>query len=511
MKTLANQQESYFAEWDAPTRKVTVTTTLTIEQIRATISEADWNYVMELVKRYRGKRLVFINSTLRGGGVVIMRKTLIALLQMLGVDADWYVLSPNELAFEFTKWTIHNGLQGVPGAIPLDQAQPRMAAYFKWIDGEAQVLRPVMAGADVVVIDDWQPSRLIMYAKKWGLTCKIILRDHIQTLGRKMVTPGTLQEPIWRLLWTKNRICDADVFVTHPREIFVPPNVPRRMVAFMPATVEPTDELLREPTPEEVVTERAWLSQQFTRYGHTPLDFGRRYILLMARFDESKFMEGALEYYARARQRLIDQGVPIEQIAQLGLLGNGATDDPSGRKCLAKIRRLVRTKYRSIRDDIHVARVPHRDLAINVAMRGAWLVLQPSIAEGFESRVTDAIWVGVPVIGSTEGGIPLQILEGLSGFIRNPYDFDAWADIIVDLATNEKRYQLLRDTTLEAAKTHNVRFTTIKNAISWLTLAIMVLENSEYGFNLQWADSIELSGLDHPNRVLPTTLMPEPV
>jgi alpha,alpha-trehalose phosphorylase (configuration-retaining) len=481
--------EVYPTHWDPVTRKVTVTTTLTIAQIRASISEADWNYVCLLARRFRGKRMVIINSALKGGGVVIMRKPLIVLLQLLGVDVDWYVLKPNLEASMFTKWSIHNVLQNVPGLVPMTEEGKEI--YRAWIAEEFAALREVLAEADVFICDDWQPSGLIPYIKREGFKCVILFRDHIQTQGVLMVTPGTPQFDTWNFLWGDNQICDVNVFITHPRDIFVPPNVHRRMVAYMPATVEPNDDLLRDVTDVEITAERAWLNYKFTRWGNSPVNWSRRYIILVARFDESKNMEGALEYYARARQRLLDLGVPAEKIPQLVLVGNGATDDPSGKRMLAKIRLLVRTKYRSIKADIHVARVPHRDLALNVLLRSAWIALQPSIAEGFESRATDAIWLGVPVLGSTEGGISLQILVGKSGFVFSPHDIDKWVECIVDLATDEAKYQRLRETTKEAAKTHNVRFTTPKNAISWLTLALMALEQPGYQYNHQWADRLD--------------------
>jgi trehalose synthase len=40
------------------------------------------------------------------------------------------------------------------------------------------------------------------------------------------------------------------------------------------------------------------------------------------------------------------------------------------------------------------------------------VMLQMSTREGFGLTVTEALWKGIPVIGRSVGGIPLQIISG---------------------------------------------------------------------------------------------------
>ncbi len=47
----------------------------------------------------------------------------------------------------------------------------------------------------------------------------------------------------------------------------------------------------------------------------------------------------------------------------------------------------------------------------------ATIVLQKSLKEGFGLTVAEAMWKGKPVIGGAVGGIPLQIIHGVSGFL----------------------------------------------------------------------------------------------
>jgi trehalose synthase len=46
-------------------------------------------------------------------------------------------------------------------------------------------------------------------------------------------------------------------------------------------------------------------------------------------------------------------------------------------------------------------------------------MLQKSIREGFGLTVTEALWKGRPTVAGNVGGIPLQIEDGISGFLVN--------------------------------------------------------------------------------------------
>jgi len=201
-------------------------------------------------------------------------------------------------------------------------------------------------------------------------------------------------------------------------------------------------------------------------------------------------MSQGLAAYARARREdLRTKGVSEEDMPQFVIVGNGSIDDPDGLPELQKMMDL-RAEYDDIKDDIKIARVPHNDRAINALLKGAKLALQPSIKEGFESRVTDAILQGVPVIGSNRGGIPLQIVEGESGHVVDPYDTAKWAELITELLTDTARYDALKKRTAELAITNNYRFTTIPNAMRWLGLSIEALSNPDIQGNRRWVEDL---------------------
>lgn len=482
--------------------EVWVESSVSLEHYEAVTPPEDMARLREYAEPLEGKKVVRVNATAAGGGVAIMNAPWVNMMRELGVDAHWHAMKPSPEAAQVTKGLFHNVLQDVadPGA---RLSEDDKAVYEEWVAENAELLDEPLRTADVIIIDDWQPSGLIPHIKGYyeetedglvhhpGLNpdAAIIFRDHIHTEGELMGTPGTAQHTTWDYLWNRNRISEADVFVTHPRDEFVPPDVPGEKVVFMPATCDVLDDLNREITDEERQAGLDFINEQLAQNdGQAPLDPDRPYIVLIARFDESKGMPQGMESYARARQKMLDQGVSEEDLPQFVLLGNGSVDDPSGPIMLDEMMRLRSGQYADIQDDLKVVRVPHNDVAINALLKGAKIALQPSTKEGFESRVTDAILQGVPVIGSDRGGIPLQIVEGQSGYVIDPYDTDAWADRIAELMTDDEAYDAMRRSTRELAETKNYAFTTVPNVIRWLWLSNP--DNTGPGFHggRRWVD-----------------------
>ncbi len=483
--------DTYKKTYNSKTCEVLVESPVTLKHYEKITTPEHMALLKDYAKAMTGRRLIFINATYAGGGVAIMRAPLIHLLRLIGVDAHWYVLQPDDNAFLVTKRKFHNVLQDVAGP-GVELTDEDKATYNAWIVKNAKLLAGPIKKATDIVIDDWQPSGLIPYIKDdFNPHARILFRDHIQTEGQLMGTPGTPQHRTWDFIWNHNRTKDSDVFITHPVDDFVPPDVPDHKVVYMPATCEMLDDLNRELNEHEKQAGLDFINNQLvTNRDQKPLDITRPYIVLIARFDPSKGMPLGMKAYALARQKMIDAGVDPMAIPQLVVLGNGSVDDPDGVPVLEEIMTLRSSQYADIMDDIKVARVPHNDAAINALLGGATLALQPSTKEGFESRVTDAILQGVPVLGSSRGGIPLQIVEGESGYVIDPYKTHKWADRIYELIVDRQKYMALSMSTRKLATEKNYEFTTVPNALSWLHLALELAANPDFEGNRRWAKEL---------------------
>src|SRR5687767_12125157 len=74
------------------------------------------------------------------------------------------------------------------------------------------------------------------------------------------------------------------------------------------------------------------------------------------------------------------------------------------------------------RDRVHLALLPMEDfeenaVIVNALQRGAAVVVQKSLAEGFGLTVAEAMWKRGPVVASRIGGIQDQIEHGVSGLL----------------------------------------------------------------------------------------------
>jgi trehalose synthase len=96
---------------------------------------------------------------------------------------------------------------------------------------------------------------------------------------------------------------------------------------------------------------------------------------------------------------------------QLVLAGGSASDDPEG----AIVLREVMEAADEDPDFIILDLPPWSALEINALQRASTIIVQKSLKEGFGLTVTEGLWKGKPVIASSVGGIPTQVIDKLTG------------------------------------------------------------------------------------------------
>lgn len=72
----------------------------------------------------------------------------------------------------------------------------------------------------------------------------VLYRSHIQIRSDLAMQEGSQQSDIWQFLWSN--IKHADMFISHPIPTFVPSNVPKDKVAYLPATTDWLDGLNKD-------------------------------------------------------------------------------------------------------------------------------------------------------------------------------------------------------------------------------------------------------------------------
>lgn len=342
-----------------------------LEDYRPIVGSQVIDELRMLADRVRHRRLQHINSTSVGGGVAEILIRMVPLLRDLGIETSWDVIKGNQAFFAVTK-AFHNALHGGDETIT-----DEMLEVFR--DTTAMNLADLTSYGDVVVVHDPQPAGLI--AKRRDVGGRWIWRCHIDV--------STPDPRVWGFL--RDYVAGYDASIFSMPDFAQQLAIPQYMV---PPSIDPLSDKNRDLTDEEV---RAVVE----RYG---LDPGRPILTQISRFDRLKDPLGVMQAYRLVRRR---------HDCQLLLAGGGATDDPEGAEVLREVQEAAGND-----PDIHILELPpFSDLDINALVRGSTVVMQKSIKEGFGLTVTEAIWKRKPVVGGAVGGIRLQLLNGVTGFL----------------------------------------------------------------------------------------------
>jgi trehalose synthase len=333
--------------------------------------------IRQLAEPLKGKRVLHVSATAFGGGVSEILYTLVPLMRDVGLDAHWHVIFGKEEFYNATK-LLHNSLQGAEET--LSDGQWEIFDEINRINAEG-----LQGEWDVVIVHDPQPIGLLRGAKAKG--DRWIWRCHID-----LSTPNPA--PIARLL---PMIEEYDASVWH-MEQYVPNDMGRHReaVRICPPAIDPLSPKNMAFSPEDA----AFVCRQFG------IDVDRPLITQVSRFDPWKDPIGVIDAY-----RQVTEQVPE---AQLAMVGSMATDDPEGMEYFQKT-----FEYADGDEDIKILSNLNNvgAIEVNAFQSQSDICLQKSIREGFGLTVTEALWKGRPTVAGNVGGIPLQIEDGVSGYL----------------------------------------------------------------------------------------------
>ncbi len=333
------------------------------------------DHLQQLSAPLKGAKFVHVNSTRVGGGVAEILMKMVPLMNELGIDTSWEVISGEDKFYQCTK-SMHNALQGDPVHI----SEELLKAYEETNSRNADILRPILEDADYVIIHDPQPAPLLTLCPnrkgKWVWRC------HIDA--------SKPHPPVWNYLSQYVKDYNASFFSLADFAQQLP-----HTQYLIPPSIDPLSDKNMELGQNEIDS----------TYEEFNLDPKRPIMLQVSRYDRFKDPLGVIDAY-----KLTKQSVPE---IQLVLAGGGATDDPEGEEVLREVRDAAGDD-----PDIHILLLPpdaHK--TINALQRISDIVLQKSLKEGFGLTVTEAMWKGKPVIGGNTGGIRLQVINHHTGFL----------------------------------------------------------------------------------------------
>jgi trehalose synthase len=344
-----------------------------LDRYEEIVGHAEVERLRRLGERLAGKRIVHVNSTRSGGGVAEILGWMVPLMEELGIDAHWEVITAPADFYRVTK-AFHNGLQGLPVSL-------RRSDFELHYDVNRANAERLNLHADIVFVHDPQPIYLPQFTPP-GQVGRWIWRCHIDA--------SRPDRTIWRYLEKAIAGYNATIFsmAAFARPLGCP------MFLILPSIDPLSDKNCALPEAERLET--------LVRLG---IDPERPLLLQVSRFDRFKDPLGVIEAY-----RLLK---PYHPAMQLALAGGTADDDPEG----AEVLREVQDRAGDDPDLKLLLLPPDSHRAINALQRSATVVVQKSLKEGFGLTVTEALWKGKPVVGGACGGIALQVHDYQTGFL----------------------------------------------------------------------------------------------
>ncbi len=393
-----------------------------LRNYRKIAGDAIINEIFLKAEQLSVKHLVCISSTYQGGGVAELLNGMVFLLDEVGIDFGWRILHGSSDFFTITK-KFHNALQGEK----INLTARKKEIYY---EVNRRFSKFTHLYHDLVIVHDPQPLPLIDFYKKrqpWIFRCHIDLSQP--------------DPEVWDYL--KTFITRYDHMVVSHKDYI------RKDLLLPQSIIYPAIDPLA-PKNEPIYMDK--IRKYLTKFD---IDVDRPIISQISRFDKWKDPIGVIRIFEQVR---------TEADCQLVLLGSFATDDPEGQEILGKVEAAVAKSQ--FPDDIKVI-ILNSDILVNCLQRRSVAVIQKSLREGFGLTVSEALYKGTPVVASRVGGIPLQVIDGVNGFLHNPKDVKGFAASLIRLLNDTA----LRDKLGKQAREHIVQNFLITRLLrDWLDL-----------------------------------------
>lgn len=340
-----------------------------LDDYREVAPKGTFDFLYRMSELVKGRSFLHVTAVRYGGGMAEVLRRLVPMMNALGVEARWEVIAGTQ---EFTAVAkrLTNALQGRDEPITADM-------YHTYVEINERNAKALKLDADMVMIHDPQPAGIVEHRAGgcWLWRCHLDLAQP--------------QRRAWTFLRRYVLKYDAAVFSLSGFAQRLP--IPKFLIQ---PSIDPLSPKNREMTRGEIgpIVDRLGIPRT------------KPILLQVARFD--RFMDplGVLQAY-----RLVKK----HHDCRLVLAGAGVMHDPEGETVLSELREAAEGD-----PDVHLIQLPpEADLEINALQRVATVVIQKPIKEGFGVTVSEAMWKGKPVIGSAAGGISVQIMDEVTGYV----------------------------------------------------------------------------------------------
>jgi trehalose synthase len=324
--------------------------------------------ILRLAERLRGRRFLHLSGGRFGAGAAEILQPLVPMLADLGVDAAWEITG-GDPGFYATTAALRGGLGGAERVLTDE-------ALDHYVEMSRVNAKKLALEADLVSVHDVPPIALVEHRPAQG---RWVWHCHFDCSRPS------------RRAWTfvRPHVNQFDAAVFSLPKFARRRGIPKYVIA---PSIDPLSEKNRELPAREVT--------QILRALGVAQD--KPLLLQVAPFNPAEDPLGVVNAYRLVRKyynvRLVLAGTvdsERESVETLAELREAAKHDP---------------------DIVLLELPPDAHLQINALQRGATIVVQKSVHEGFGLGAAEAMWKGKPVVGGFAGGLPQQIIYDVTGY-----------------------------------------------------------------------------------------------
>lgn len=337
-----------------------------LDDYREVAPRGAMDFLQRIAERLRGRRLLHVSVSRYGEAIVEVLNRLVPILNDLDIDTRWEI-TIGSADFDLITRVIDRALSGVEQVVTEAMIERLRAAC-------ADNAKRLQLEADLVIVHDAGPLLLV---EGRGGTGQWVWRYH-----QDLSSP---QPQLWTTMRPFVQKYNAALFSL--AKFSTPLSIPRFLIH---PSIDPLSERNREMT-------RAEQSTQLDRL-HVPRD--KPILLQVGPFERLHDPLGVINAY-----RLVKKHHDVRMVLA------GPPPAPGG-DVLAEVQQAA-----SQDPDVTVVVLPPDPQAeLNALERAATIVIQKPLKTDFGVDVATAMWKRKPVIGSLAGGIPFQMVFGVTGY-----------------------------------------------------------------------------------------------
>jgi trehalose synthase len=313
---------------------------------------------------------------------------LVPLMNACGLHADWQVIRTSE-EYAAANHAVYNALAG-------DFVEWGMAAEQTWLKYNAMNADLFDGDYDFVVIHDPQPA---------GILPEIIQRTGKKPTGkwiwRSHLDLAEAQTDVWSAILEQLHPYDAMIYSA---EEWAVPELKDKLSTIVPETIDPLNAQNIEISTDTV-------NSILPRYN---IDPHRPTICQVSRFDSWSDPTGAIDVYRKVKE--------VVPEVQLLLVASVLSSESEMWPYYERTARYAGEDF-----DVHLLSSLNSigQLEINAFQRSAQVAIQRSVRKGFSSAIVEAGWKRKPVVAGVAGGLHMQIIDGVTGFLGSTVEQNA--------------------------------------------------------------------------------------